>query len=131
MSVFDEILEMKKQYKEKLSADGKAMLQKHFLEFFEKFPEAEAVRWTQYTPYFNDGDACVFGVNEFTYKKVGDSEGGDYEDGFHDSYGKDRPEFMKTKLGAIPSDVLEAVFGDHVQITATRDGFAVEEYEHD
>lgn len=22
-----------------------------------------AVTWTQYTPYFNDGDACVFGVN--------------------------------------------------------------------
>ena len=24
------------------------------------FPEVEAVRWRQYTPYFNDGDACVF-----------------------------------------------------------------------
>lgn len=26
-------------------------------------PEVAKVRWTQYTPYFNDGEACVFGVN--------------------------------------------------------------------
>lgn len=24
--------------------------------------EVEAIRWRQYTPYFNDGDECVFGV---------------------------------------------------------------------
>lgn len=24
----------------------------------------DGVRWTQYTPYFNDGDACEFGANE-------------------------------------------------------------------
>jgi hypothetical protein len=24
----------------------------------------KAVRWEQYTPYFNDGDVCEFGVNE-------------------------------------------------------------------
>lgn len=27
-------------------------------------PEVTAVTWTQYTPYFNDGDACTFSVYE-------------------------------------------------------------------
>lgn len=35
-----------------------------FENFFKENPEVKAIRWTQYTPYFNDGDECVFGVNE-------------------------------------------------------------------
>lgn len=31
--------------------------------FFKMYPEVAAVRWTQYTPYFNDGDVCEFSVN--------------------------------------------------------------------
>jgi hypothetical protein len=27
------------------------------------FDEIAGVKWTQYTPYFNDGDACVFSAN--------------------------------------------------------------------
>lgn len=32
---------------------------------------------------------------------------------------------------AYDNDILESVFGDHVQIVATREGFEVEGYEHD
>jgi hypothetical protein len=32
--------------------------------FFEECPKVQAVIWSQYTPYFNDGDECVFSVNE-------------------------------------------------------------------
>ena len=32
-----------------------------------KCDRVHSVRWSQYTPYFNDGDACVFGVNDFEY----------------------------------------------------------------
>lgn len=32
--------------------------------FFKKYPEVYAVTWTQYTPYFNDGEACEFSVHE-------------------------------------------------------------------
>ena len=31
-------------------------------------PNVEAVRWRQYTPYFNDGEPCIFGVGEFKVK---------------------------------------------------------------
>ncbi len=45
-----------------------AELQKDFNEiiklFFDECPKVQAVIWSQYTPYFNDGDECVFSVNE-------------------------------------------------------------------
>ncbi|SDH18098.1 hypothetical protein SAMN05421505_11285 [Sinosporangium album] len=31
-------------------------------------PRIEAIRWTQYTPYFNDGDVCEFSVYGASYK---------------------------------------------------------------
>lgn len=33
-----------------------------FKTFFELYPEVQAVGWNQYTPYFNDGEPCEFGV---------------------------------------------------------------------
>lgn len=39
-----------------------------FREFFETNPDIVALRWHQYTPYFNDGDACVFEVDYFSFK---------------------------------------------------------------
>lgn len=35
--------------------------------FFEECPKVQAVVWNQYTPYFNDGDECVFSVNSPTF----------------------------------------------------------------
>lgn len=35
---------------------------------FDKLPSLESISWNQYTPYFNDGDSCVFGVGEFGAK---------------------------------------------------------------
>lgn len=40
-----------------------------------------AIRWAQYTPYFADGDPCVFGVNSHGLEGP-DEDAGDYEDGF-------------------------------------------------
>jgi hypothetical protein len=48
-----------------------------------KHDDFTALRWQQYTPYFNDGDPCVFGV--YTHGLKGpDEDAGDYQDGFHD-----------------------------------------------
>jgi hypothetical protein len=44
--------------------------------------------WTQYTPYFNDGDACVFGVGEPWFRTMDDVKGkpasGDEDDEYYD-----------------------------------------------
>lgn len=37
-------------------------------------PGIDSFGWTQYTPYFNDGEPCVFGVGEVWVKPVGEGE---------------------------------------------------------
>lgn len=32
-------------------------------EAFDKYPELRSFGWTQYTPYFNDGDTCIFAAH--------------------------------------------------------------------
>jgi hypothetical protein len=53
-------------------------------------PGIEAIKWRQYTPYFNDGDACEFSIHGASVKlseTFGFSEDdGDYEDGFIGDY---------------------------------------------
>jgi hypothetical protein len=35
--------------------------------FFEAAPEIKAVVWSQYTPYFNDGEECIFRINDLNF----------------------------------------------------------------
>lgn len=44
-----------------------------FKTFFRDFPEIIAVGWNQYTPYFNDGDTCVFGVHDFYFMSANEN----------------------------------------------------------
>jgi hypothetical protein len=129
-------------------------------------PGIEAVRWEQYTPYFNDGDPCVFGVGEVRVKIAGHEEGGDYDNGFLTTYDTHTYEYVRDEYGQIDYSktkeipvefdgisteefkaavkkfeheigygrhnvLLAREFGDHAQVTATKDGFNVEYYEHD
>lgn len=36
-------------------------------ELFEACPEVHQIHWTQYTPHFNDGDACDFSIHDMHY----------------------------------------------------------------
>jgi len=98
----------------------------------------EAIRWEQYTPYFNDGDACEFWVNEPRIKFNNTPEdAGDYEDGFIDDYdvktGKEKEVFEAVYeiFKSIDDNIFLSAFDDHVQVTVTADGVEVDEYEHD
>jgi len=116
-------------------------------------PDVESVRWTQYTPYFNDGEPCIFGINDAYVKLVGNEPLGDDDDdeGFIEDgsmldydrgdYGNRpaKPEFatLYPVFKALADnmshfeDFLRESFGDHARVTATTAGFAVEFYEHD
>lgn len=100
----------------------------------------EAVKWEQYTPYFNDGDACVFHPYEARLRPVdGDEEAGDYSDGFLDDYGDGLSASLKVALGKF-NEVLTSgyynvllvkKFGDHAEVTATKEKFVIDSYDHD
>ena len=48
--------------KKKMEQAGHDYIKKVTAHLFDKYPELESFGWVQYTPYFNDGEACVFGV---------------------------------------------------------------------
>lgn len=179
--LFDELKQLKKEYDEKLRREGEAAVKDAFKDVFEKFPELRSIQWTQYTPYWNDGDVCHFSVHEFDISVGTDEQGlkAQIEDkkaqqklaadrgawktaqnlqddideleallaggGEDYSYGesiyslkKDKDprtqEMVKAVIALqreLPDDVLEDVFGDHVSVVATREGFKVKEYEHE
>lgn len=175
MSLFEEIAEKQLQLQEQIKAQGQDALKEYYQKFFEDNPTIEAVRWAQYTPYFNDGDPCVFSLTEpeirfndgSTKDGYDDEEEDDYGDRY--SYGDSKYWFDSYSLWDNPNPlpegwdkmswkekmdlriyrpehdtlkklnrdmdanekVFEMIFGDHVQVTATREGFQVDEYYHD
>ncbi len=136
MSAFDELAALKTAYMNRVKADGKTILGKTFLEFFAGRPDLKAIRWQQYTPHFNDGEACEFSVGDFGFKfEDTDADAGDREDGYDDAYslkGARKKECAAfAKQFADHDDLFKLTFGDHVQVVAADGNFEVEEYEHD
>lgn len=169
--------------RKELRTIGKSATQEALKEFFDAYPAVKAVRWTQYTPYFMDGDACEFSINE-PQVLLSDDEEGDYlesseldnymppenvaeaqrlmypPDGvavnfkggwnntnyssagatearkfrtWHSGASKELEDDLNrlAKLLQNAEEALEAAFGDHAKITATRENIEIEEYEHD
>ena len=139
MGALDDIRKMKAELDATIKKEGRAALKAEFKAFFDANPTIKGIRWTQYTPHFNDGEPCTFSVGEFRYRFADTAQTeGDSEDGFLDSYSnkisddKKLGELLHVFEGAVnDNDVLLSVFGDHVQVTATRKGFDVEEHDHD
>jgi len=111
----------------------------------------EAVRWEQYTPYFNDGEPCEFRIYECRINVIGmqnDDDDDDIDDDFIESWdfnyknpGLDvenysaislaLKSFSKVLSNGSHYVVLHTTFGDPAQVTATKKGFTVESYDHD
>jgi hypothetical protein len=108
-------------------------------DIFERHPKLQSVSWRQYTPYFNDGDECVFHTHIDTYSlnvngccpDYGDDE---YEEGQeltkpeHDEIADEVCDF----LNQIDDEDFKHIYGDHVRVTLHRDGTSeTDEYSHD
>lgn len=120
-------------------------------DFFELVPSVKKVVWSQYTPYFNDGDTCTFSINAPFFCNFDDDEFISYyddselEDGnwayeaFTFKY-KNLTVVSQEELNLINflSQLIESndefmldIFGDHQIIVLTPDGIKQEWYEHD
>jgi hypothetical protein len=124
-------------------------------------PTVKEFGWRQYTPYFNDGDPCEFGVSGLWVRLEGvedeedswelEVENSDHPIG-HMPYTYDRETRKYTNLpyegpdedryyrvhaldsaiqGGAFEHVLLDAFGDHASITVRRGGIEVESYHHD
>ena len=121
---------------------------------FDKHPQLYSFGWTQYTPSFNDGDACYFTVNndepmingvhsdEFYSFKSGIIDLTTDLDGYKDS------EFSKHNVTSIDADALremvddvsnfiqrfdedyyEDVYGNGVEVTVTPNKIITDDYD--
>ncbi|MEH1056015.1 hypothetical protein V6U89_12475 [Micromonospora sp. CPCC 206171] len=114
--------------------------------------------WQQYTPYFNDGEPCHFGIDRLWVRTTADRPDADPDDlrvgRYEDPHptlgwrgweagrewpytGADEPRYERVRALADAlaeggfDDVLLDAFGDHATVTVRRDGIAVQFYEHD
>jgi hypothetical protein len=149
---FDTLIAEQQALRVKFQTEAQTMFKESLKSFFELNPGINALRWTQYTPYFNDGDACVFSVQDvyFTNAKGnqlddisdwGEYEGDD-ENVWSENYYKyfsDKPgvdvkscEFLSGMISSSDmEDIMKQMFGDHVCVTVTRVGIDVTDYDHD
>ena len=102
---------------------------------FEKHKNLVSFSWTQYTPYFNDGDTCYFSSNhgypEYTYIN---EEGEEVSCDENYGEGEENEEIsndISEVLGLFEDEEYETFFGDHVKVTVTKSGVETEEYDHD
>jgi hypothetical protein len=67
---------------EEMKEKSKILMKQEFSDFFEKYGDiVSKIFWTQYTPYFNDGESCEFSVHEIYLSFIGDDENDDDDEG--------------------------------------------------
>lgn len=141
------ITELKKLQEEKMAAYEKFRERSKELfgnvakQIFIDYPEISAFSWTQYTPYFNDGDECVFSAHT-DYPTLTLVSGDDKDEFTNSSYKingiaeKDQPyakggRAILELLNQFDDDDFKDMFGNHVKVIVSASGVEVEDYEHD
>jgi hypothetical protein len=65
----------REELEKEIKDTGKRLFKEAVETIFEEHPKLVAFSWTQYTPYFNDGDACTFSAHtDDPYIQFGDEE---------------------------------------------------------
>lgn len=162
---FEQLINEQKELQKKFQETAQPLFKETMKEFWDKNPGISAVVWTQYTPYFNDGETCEFGVNDpvftnaptdelYNVNPYGEYEGEEENVWAMESYvlTSDREYYAEERKKALSSggvnvascsllskmicsseleNVMESMFGNHVKVIATRDGFDIEDFDHD
>ena len=129
--------------KKALAAKAQEDMAGLFKGYFAKYPQFTSIGWVQYTPYFNDGEACVFRVHSWYDSLIinGEDYGWTTIRNAAGNPAYNTPEYCKAKepldefcelLHLIGEDALESIFGDGVKITVFTDGTTkIDDYDHD
>ena len=124
---YEELKKKMKILREEMKESAKTFFQDASKDLFATHPELEQFSWTQYTPYFNDGDECVFGVNS-DKPDINRETGWDMSD---ERALYETQQSVGKLLQTFGNDDMKAMFGDHCRVTVTRTGIDVEQYKHD
>lgn len=122
--------------KKRLISDMKEKFIEISKKLFEEYPKLNSFSWTQYAPYFNDGDICEFSVNTwYDCIKINDEYEYEYEDEDEDKDEQKNIEnnlthsevieiskIIQKFLESFSQDMFESVFGNDSEVTIKRDG---------
>lgn len=103
--LLSKVVKAQEDYKNVVNEASKVFKEEVFAGFFKPFldkhPVVGGFAWVQYTPYFNDGEPCEFGVHDLSALTQEDIDNNDI-----DSY-------QHSALFYVPSkEVYEYLFGD-------------------
>ena len=147
-----ELQAVKAEFSKRATVEFTKAIQQIFLEY----PQLETIAWTQYSPYFNDGEECTFGVHSSTFSNASPYEfnlWGEWDDeeqaqekqywAIGENWYNDEEANATAGLVAVHSefdrilqssefeDILHEMFGNHVKVICTKTGIDTEEYDHD
>lgn len=133
--------------KTELRTKAEAAINVAFKECFDNHPELTCISFTAFTPYFNDGEPCEYGVHSFhvsnakdidSVSPYGELDGDDSEEFIKSSWNDKEnvyadvwaiEKFAGSNLG---EELFEHAFGDGVFVRVTRDGdIIIGEHDHD
>lgn len=136
-----EFEQMRKEYLKK----GSKLLTNYFEKIFDNISEVKAIRWTQFTHGFNDGEPCYFHIGEIEFfpddpevieleidvlKEKGEKK---YLEEYNLRYYGDKS--LKEKIETIAdtiesaTDILKFMYGEPTTVTVTRQGISIETME--
>jgi hypothetical protein len=151
----ERLFEMKariKQLQQEMLESSKTLFFEVANEIFAAHPKLQAFGWNQYTPYFNDGEECIFCVSsDYLDIRFGEAnekiDADDYEEQeemsvwslkYNMKNGKELNEKETAAfavgefLDAFEDDTMKFMFGNHISVLVKRDGtVATSEYSHD
>jgi hypothetical protein len=151
--------DIKDQYKKKIETHGQEIFRKFFEDYFKKYDFIKNITWTQYTPWFNDGEPCRFSVAyDYTFNEY-DGEGLNLDENisknkdrflrWYDLVRADNKEFnipsheiysnayndLNNFMAVFDKEDFLTIFGDHAKVfvETTQYGVYIEvqEYEHE
>ena len=147
----DNLKAFEKQKKD-LIKNVKKDLKSVLKELFSTIPEIKSIYWTQYSPYFNDGDECRFRIAEVVFynfvpdrpfryaEQIDDDE---YPEGSwaYSEYSLKESNLPKEVIDFLSNfdttinanrEFIKEIFGDHSIVSFTINGIEVSEYtDHD
>ncbi len=131
--MIQQLVKARAEYESKLKEMGDGAAKGLAEMLTEHIPEGHYLSWHQYTPYFNDGDACTFRLGDL-HVIPDSSEAEPYAENCEGVRYVDSERFpdLCRVWGEIPEDLLESAFGNHVWIVIRKNGtHEVSDFDHD
>jgi hypothetical protein len=127
--------------KKKMLKESNAIFNTVAKELFETHEQLEEFSWTQYTPYWSDGETCYFNVNDAMINGEEGISDWEVKDARKNKESQEKIAVLENLveitsdvqelLDSIGEECLEEMFGDHAQITVTKDSVVVDSFDHD